>query len=150
MRNTTGTAPPFSWPSSSGRALGNRKSRETEMTTTTDTPSVPITVRASAGSVFRLPHVWDLDPRQAVSVLKASGIGVVGTAPSAQQTLDQWDWRKPSAIVIGNEGGGLSEEEMNLCDVLLRIPQASGVESLNSAIAAAVILYEASKQRMSR
>jgi TrmH family RNA methyltransferase len=108
------------------------------------------TVRASAGSVFRLPHVWDLDPRQAVSVLKASGIGVVGTAPSAQQTLDQWDWRKPSAIVIGNEGGGLSEEEMNLCDVLLRIPQASGVESLNSAIAAAVILYEASKQRMSR
>ncbi|HYR86020.1 MAG TPA: RNA methyltransferase [Terriglobia bacterium] len=108
------------------------------------------TVRASAGSVFRLPHVWELDMRQAVSALKASGVGVVGTAPSAQQTIDQWDWNKPSAIVIGNEGQGLSEDEKNLCDVLLRIPQYAAVESLNSAIAAAVILYEASKQRMSQ
>ncbi len=108
------------------------------------------TVRASAGSVFRLPHVWDLDIRQAVSLLKASGIGIVGTAPSAQQTIDEWDWNKPSAIVIGNEGHGLSEEEKDLCDVQLRIPQCAAVESLNSAIAAAVILYEASKQRMNR
>jgi TrmH family RNA methyltransferase len=105
------------------------------------------TVRASAGSVFRLPHVWDLDTRQALTTLKASHIEVVGTAPSARDTIDSRDWSAPSAVVIGNEGSGLSAEEMALCDVVLRIPQNSAVDSLNSAITAGIILYEASKQR---
>lgn len=108
------------------------------------------TVRASAGSVFRLPHVWDLDVKQAVSALKTAGIRVVGAAPSARQTIGEWDWRQPSAIVIGNEGAGLSDEEMDLCDLTLRIPHSGAVESLNSAIAAAIILYEAARQRTNR
>jgi TrmH family RNA methyltransferase len=105
------------------------------------------TIRASAGSVFRLPHVGDLDTRQAFAALRESHITIVGTAPTAGETIDRWDWRKPTAVVIGNEGSGLSEEEVHLCDEFLRIPHNSAVESLNSAIAAAVILYEASKHR---
>jgi TrmH family RNA methyltransferase len=105
------------------------------------------TVRASAGSVFRMPHVWDLEFGQTVAALKESGIRVIGTAPAAEQTIDTWDWTAPSAIVIGNEGSGLSESEMQSCDAVLRIPCSSLVESLNSAIAAAVVLYEAAKQR---
>ena len=110
----------------------------------------PKTLRASAGSVFRLPHIWDLDAGEIFSALKSSNIHAVGTAPGAGKTIAEWDWRQPSAIVIGNEGGGLTEEEMRMCDVLVRIPHRASVESLNSAIAAAVVLYEASKQRTSQ
>ena len=108
------------------------------------------TVRASAGSLFRLPHVWNVDLKQTVAALKASKIHVVGTSPSAVDTIDWWDWRKPSAILIGNEGSGLSDEEMHACDALLRIPHRPAVESLNSAVAVSVILYEAYKQRTVR
>jgi TrmH family RNA methyltransferase len=107
-------------------------------------------VRASAGSVFRLPHVWDVELKQTIGVLKKSKVHVVGTSPSAVDTIDWWDWRKPSAILVGNEGQGLSDEEVRVCDALLRIPHRPTVESLNSAIAVSVILYEAYKQRTVR
>jgi RNA methyltransferase, TrmH family len=105
----------------------------------------PKVVRASAGSLFRLPHVWNLETASLLRELKSAGIQFVGTSPVAKTTIDKWDWRKPVAIFVGNEGGGLSEEELESCDAVLRIPQNPQVESLNSAIAAAVILYEASK-----
>jgi TrmH family RNA methyltransferase len=119
---------------------------------TTETASVlnSKAVRASAGSVFRMPHVWDVDLKQTIAALKKSKIHVVGTSPSAVDTIDWWDWRKPSAILIGNEGKGLSDDEVRVCDALLRIPHRATVESLNSAIAVSVILYEAYKQRTVR
>ena len=119
---------------------------------TTETASVlnSKAVRASAGSVFRMPHVWDVDLKQTIAALKKSKIHVVGTSPSAVDTIDWWDWRKPSAILVGNEGQGLSDEEVRVCDALLRIPHRATVESLNSAIAVSVILYEAYKQRTVR
>ena len=107
----------------------------------------PKTLRASAGSVFRIPHIWDLDGDELFAALRSSNIHAVGTAPDAGQTIGEWDWGQPSAIVIGNEGSGLSEEEKRMCDALVRIPHEPAVESLNSAIAASVVLYEASKQR---
>ncbi len=105
------------------------------------------TVRASTGSIFRLPHVWDADLRSTVAALKSSQIRIAGTAPTATQTIDQWDWRKPCAIMIGNEGSGLSIDELAVCDAVVRIPHKASVQSLNSSIAAAIILYEAFNQR---
>ena len=55
--------------------------------------------------------------------------------------------RQPVAVLIGNEGGGISAAEITACDTMLRIPQNRSVESLNSGIAAAVILYEAAQRR---
>ena len=107
-------------------------------------------VRASAGSVFRMPHIWNVDMKQTIAALKTSKIHIVGTSPSAVDTIDWWDWRKPSAILVGNEGSGLSDEEVRVCDALLRIPHRATVESLNSAIAVSVMLYEAYKQRTVR
>jgi TrmH family RNA methyltransferase len=104
-------------------------------------------VRASAGSVFRLPHAGGIALKEAVEALRAKQISVVGTAPTADMTIEKWDWRNPAAILIGNEGGGLSAEELGYCDTVLRIPHKETVESLNSAVATAVTLYEASKQR---
>jgi TrmH family RNA methyltransferase len=103
------------------------------------------TVRASAGSVFRLPHVWQLELNEVCDALKKSGIPLVGTSPAAQQSIAEWNWQNPTALMIGNEGAGLSMEELQLCDTVLRIPHNPSVDSLNSAIATAVILYEASK-----
>ena len=106
-------------------------------------------VRASAGSVFRFPHIGSETLDETVSLLRYRRIGLIGTSPNAADTIEQWDWRKPSAILIGNEGQGLDPKELATCDKVLRIPHKGTVESLNSAIAAAIILYEASKQRRS-
>jgi TrmH family RNA methyltransferase len=107
----------------------------------------PKTVRASAGSIFRLPHVWGVDLRQASARLRERGILIVGTSSQALSTIETWDWRKPVAVLIGNEGHGLNGEETGQCDAVLRIPQNPAVESLNAAAAATVILYEAARQR---
>src|SRR5262245_34489196 len=104
-------------------------------------------VRASAGSLFRLPHVGQIDLEEITGLLKAKNIRLVGTAPVSESSIEKWDWRTPTALLIGNEGSGLSAKELGYCDTVLRIPHSPAVESLNSAIATAVILYEASKQR---
>jgi TrmH family RNA methyltransferase len=104
-------------------------------------------IRASAGSIFRFPHTGPAGLNETVAALHSRNIVLVGTSPKASTAIDAWDWRRPTAILLGNEGRGLSSEELANCDTVLRIPQEMAVESLNSAIAAAVILYEASKQR---
>ena len=77
--------------------------------------------------------------------LKSAGVKLIGTSPAAEAAVDRWDWSGPTAILVGNEGSGLNEEERAQCDAMVRIRQNPAVESLNSAIATAVILYEASK-----
>jgi len=104
-------------------------------------------VRASAGSLFRLPHAGGIDAREFAVLLKAKNIRLVGTSPVSESSIEKWDWRAPTAVLIGNEGSGLNAEELGYCDTVLRIPHSPAVESLISAIATAVILYEASKQR---
>jgi TrmH family RNA methyltransferase len=104
-------------------------------------------VRASAGSIFRLAHTGPESLGETVKAIRTRSIALVGTSPGATTTIEQWNWRKPTAILVGNEGQGLSSEELTQCDTVLRIPHKTTVESLNSAIATAVILYEAYKQR---
>ena len=104
-------------------------------------------IRASAGSIFRFPHTGPARLSETAAALRSRNIALVGTSPKASTAIDAWDWRRPTAVLLGNEGQGLSSEELSNCDTVLRIPQKMAVESLNSAIAAAVILYEASKQR---
>jgi TrmH family RNA methyltransferase len=104
-------------------------------------------VRATAGSVFRLPCVWDIHPDALVSTLRTAGISLIGTSPHATETIDAWNWRSKTAIWIGNEGRGLGEDDLQHCNKVLKIPICAPVESLNSAIAASVILYESFKQR---
>lgn len=106
-------------------------------------------VRASAGSIFRVPHVWDLEWRDVVSSMKSSGIRLIGTSPHATASIASWDWSQPSAVLIGNEGAGLTADQAADCTALLHIPQEAPVESLNSAIAASVILYESYRRRNS-
>jgi TrmH family RNA methyltransferase len=104
-------------------------------------------VRASAGSVFRLPCLWDVTLDTLVSTLRGAGLSLIGTSPHVSEPIDAWNWRSRSAILIGNEGRGLGEDDLHHCDKVLKIPLHAPVESLNSSIAAAVILYESFKQR---
>jgi len=104
-------------------------------------------VRASAGSVFRLPCVWNVELEEVTSALRTAGVSLIGTSPHATETIGEWNWRTRSAILIGNEGRGLGSEDLQPCDKVLKIPLCAPVQSLNSAIAASVILYESFRQR---
>ena len=74
---------------------------------------------------------------------------VVATLPNATLTYWEVDWRKPSLILLGNEGAGLSPELTAMADLQVKIPLSPGVESLNVAITAALMLYEAQRQKKS-
>jgi RNA methyltransferase, TrmH family len=107
----------------------------------------PKVLRSSAGQWFRLPMAVSADLKSEILACKSAGMQVVATVPMATQTYWQVDFRQPSLILLGNEGAGLSPELTALADFRVTIPLAPGVESLNVAIAAALILYEAKRQR---
>ncbi len=105
----------------------------------------PKTLRASAGSLFRLPVADAEDAPAAAAMLGSRGVAIRVTSPHEGAPPWAKDWRAPCALVIGNEARGVSEAWMRAGEPV-RIP-TSGVESLNAAAAAAVILYEAMRQR---
>jgi RNA methyltransferase, TrmH family len=107
----------------------------------------PKTLRATAGQWLKLPIGTSEDLVQDLQAFKAQGIQIVATIPTADQTYWEIDLQRPSVILLGNEGGGLSPEVAAMADVTVTIPLASGVESLNVAIAAALMLYEVKRQR---
>lgn len=106
-------------------------------------------VRATAGSLFRLPNVWNADFAGVCRALEGHGVRLVGAGSDGSVPIDRYDFRAPTAILLGNEPRGLDQAERAACDTILRIPQAGQVDSLNVATAAAVILYEAARQRWS-
>jgi len=79
--------------------------------------------------------------------LKERNIWVVGADAAAKQSYDEWDWKLPAAIFLGNEGHGLHRLVREHCDTLVSIPVAGKLESLNVSVAAGVLLYEARRQR---
>ena len=105
-------------------------------------PFSPKTVRASMGAVFRCP-VWQCGAGELKNLLEKSGIALCGAA-LRQDTVDARAVRYDrAAIAIGSEGQGLSQAVLDLCDVTVRIPMEARCESLNAAVAAAVLLWEA-------
>lgn len=107
----------------------------------------PKVLRASAGQWFRLPMAVSADLTATVGECQQAGMQVVATLPTAELSYWQIDWRCPSLILLGNEGAGLSDRLAAMADLQVRIPLSSGVESLNVAIAAGLLLYEAKRQR---
>ena len=108
-------------------------------------PYGPKTVRASAGSVFRVPLVAGLDDGQARAALEQHRLDVYAAVPSGQRELASADLTRPCVLIIGSEGRGVTDR-LRAGAADLRIPTA-GVESLNAAMAAGILLYEARRQR---
>ena len=86
--------------------------------------------------------------RDCLKELKEAGVWVYGTAADARQTMYQADLKGPAAIVIGSEGTGMGRLVAETCDVLLSIPMKGKLNSLNASAAAAILLYEAVRQRL--
>jgi TrmH family RNA methyltransferase len=107
----------------------------------------PKVLRASAGLWFRLPMIVSDDLLAEVCRQRTQGIQVIATLPAAEQIYWEVDLRKPTLLLLGNEGAGLSPALAAIADLQVRIPLALGAESLNVSIAAALILYEAQRQR---
>ncbi|GAB4382829.1 MAG: RNA methyltransferase [Elainellaceae cyanobacterium] len=107
----------------------------------------PKVLRASAGQWFRLPTVVSPDLKSEIIQFQQQQIQVVATLPAATTPYWQVDFTRPTLILLGNEGAGLSPELAAMADIDVQIPLAAGVESLNVAIAAALMLYEARRQR---
>jgi TrmH family RNA methyltransferase len=109
----------------------------------------PKTMRASAGSVFRLPTLTASE-NKCFDRLKAAGIHSLATSSHEAASVSNQDLTGPVAIVIGSEGSGLSPELAAQCDARITIPCPGPVESLNAAVAASILLYEASRQRRTK
>jgi TrmH family RNA methyltransferase len=107
----------------------------------------PKALRASAGSALRIPFVEGLAPAIALAGLRAAGVRLCAATLREGVAPAEADFRAPCALLIGNEGAGLPPEVERSADVRIRIPARGSAESLNAAMAAAVLLYEAARQR---
>ena len=116
----------------------------------TVSPFNPKVIRASAGSIFRLPVVLGkacggLDA--ILSKLRAQSVRLIATSSHKGAAIDQAKLALPAAVFVGNEGSGLSRNLLTQVDETVAIPHSPQVESLNAGIAASVVLYEAARQR---
>jgi TrmH family RNA methyltransferase len=104
-------------------------------------------LRGSMGSVLRLPIVAGMTTHQAMTTMRTSGVRLIGAVPRGGQDPDTVNWRGKVALLLGGEGPGLTDDVIALCDARVTIPMAGGVESLNIAVAGAILVYSARGQR---
>jgi 23S rRNA (guanosine2251-2'-O)-methyltransferase len=112
-------------------------------------PVTSLVARSSAGMVSRVPIVRVDDLADWARALRRRQVVVVGASEEADLSLTECDFRRPTALVLGNEGTGIGPELLACCDALARIPLAGPADSLNAAAAAAVFLFEVARQRSS-
>ena len=103
--------------------------------------------KSSAGAVEYVKVAKVANLNRLIEELKERNVWVVGTAMDAETTYTDWDWTRPTALVLGGEGKGLHRLVAENCDVLVKIPMYGKIDSLNVSVAAGVILFEAVRQR---
>lgn len=107
----------------------------------------PKTIRSTMGSLYRVPFYIAEDLPSVITLLKSRGVAVYAAHLAGMKSYDKPDYTKGTAFLIGNEGNGLSDEIAGMADEYIRIPMEGRVESLNAAIAAALLMYEVNRQR---
>ena len=107
----------------------------------------PKVVRSTMGAIFRLPFTVVGDVREICVFLQERGIKVWAAALDQAQSFAERDYRAGTAFMVGNEGHGLSEEQIKAADGGVFIPMAGKTESLNASVSAALLMYEAARQR---
>jgi TrmH family RNA methyltransferase len=105
-------------------------------------------VRGSMGSILRLPVAAGVDPTMIPLCAKTSGVRTVAAVPRQGQDPDTLNWTGSIALLLGGEGAGLSEALVAQCDDRVTLPMAAPVESLNVAVAGAILIYAARRQRI--
>lgn len=107
----------------------------------------PKTIRSTMGSLYRVPFVYADDFAGTLEQMKSKGVELYAAHLEGSVEYTEPDYTKASAFVIGNEGNGLTDAVTNICSNRIRIPMTGKVESLNAAIAASVLTFEAARQR---
>jgi 23S rRNA (guanosine2251-2'-O)-methyltransferase len=105
--------------------------------------------KASAGASSYVPVVRAKNLVNAIDKLKERGLWVVGVDPAGTQIWTEFDYKTPTAVVLGGEHRGLRRLVREHCDSLVRLPMLGKIASLNISVAAAVVMYEVVRQRQS-
>lgn len=101
--------------------------------------------RSSAGALFHVPVIDGVDCLNLISLMKEENIKILAASLNGKEISDGKILKGKAAVIIGNEAGGIGEETEKAADALLKIPMKNGTESLNAAIAAAILMYEMQK-----
>ena len=107
----------------------------------------PKTIRATMGSIYRVPFIYADDLQEILQKMKSRGIRSFAAHLSGTTYYTGCSFQEPTAFLIGNEGNGLSDEIAKMADFFIKIPMEGKLESLNAAVAAALLIYEAKRQR---
>ncbi len=104
-------------------------------------------VKTSAGALMKIPVCKENSLTEAIHFLKNSGVKVVAATERAAQSYTEVDYTGPIAIVMGAEDVGVSNDNLRICDELVKIPQFGTIGSLNVSVAAGVLIYESIRQK---
>jgi 23S rRNA (guanosine2251-2'-O)-methyltransferase len=105
-------------------------------------------VKASAGNILKLPVCREKSVMKCIEQLKLNGIRVLGADMNTTVNISDEELNAPIALLMGDEGSGVSDVVLKECDAVVKIPMSSNAESLNVSVAAGILLYEAMKQRL--
>ena len=104
-------------------------------------------VRSTMGAIFRMPYIYVDSLVDTARQIKQAGYRIYGTAMEGSVVYDEPDYTKGAGFVIGNEANGVSDEVFAEMTDKIRIPMGGRLESLNAAVAAAIVMYEAARQK---
>lgn len=109
---------------------------------------MPKVIRSTMGSIYRVPVAVAEDLTEVIRVMRQKGMGVYAAHLKGTKSYYEQDYRKGTCFMIGNEANGLSDTLADMATDYIRIPMSGQVESLNAGVAAALLMYEAKRQRM--
>lgn len=107
----------------------------------------PKTIRATMGSIYRVPFLYTEDLSQIIAELKERNVHTYAAHLQGKEYYDVQEFKEGCAFLIGNEGNGLRKETADLAERYIKIPMEGQLESLNAAVATAILMYEAAAQR---
>jgi 23S rRNA (guanosine2251-2'-O)-methyltransferase len=105
--------------------------------------------KSSSGAVNHIPVAKETNLAHSIEYLKKNGYWIIGTEMKTDKTVFNTDLKMPIGLVIGNEGAGMRDIIRKNCDILIRIPMAGKLDSLNASVSAAIVLYEIFRQKNS-
>lgn len=107
----------------------------------------PKVIRSTMGSLYRMPFLYAENLEETIAEVKAAGVSLYAAHLKGVQSYDEPDYKSAVGFLIGNEANGLTTATANMADCRIRIPMEGQLESLNAAVSAALLMYEAHRQR---
>ncbi|MFI5163827.1 MAG: 23S rRNA (guanosine(2251)-2'-O)-methyltransferase RlmB [Bacteroidia bacterium] len=107
-------------------------------------------IKASAGAIYQIPICRSENLKQTIDFLKRSGLRIVSCTEKSDNTIYEIDFSLPTAVILGSEEDGISEEYLKISDERVKIPLYGKIESLNVSVCAGITLYEAVRQRTTK